>query len=281
MGENSNIAWTDHTFNSWIGCSEVGPGCDSCYARDLDRRYQYGLAKPDADANRAAGIAPHWQSGNRHRTAASNWRRPIVWNEAARTAGKPAKVFAHSMSDVFDNQVPRVWREDLFELWRGTPWLRWIVLTKRVSNIARMLPKDWGNGYPNVGLMATVVTQAEFNRDAPRLLSIPARWHGFSMEPQIDRILVSGRVAQHRGSVWIITGGESRQTYGKPPRPYDPAWAAGLIKASQMAANIYVFVKQLGAAPVGQPAPVDGAGVDERVWPEWLRVREFPPELLT
>lgn len=32
MGENSGIAWTDNTFNPWIGCTKVSPGCDHCYA---------------------------------------------------------------------------------------------------------------------------------------------------------------------------------------------------------------------------------------------------------
>src|ERR1035437_9656876 len=32
MGKNSKIKWTDHTFNPWIGCQKVSPGCDHCYA---------------------------------------------------------------------------------------------------------------------------------------------------------------------------------------------------------------------------------------------------------
>ena len=32
MGKNSKIEWTDHTFNPWIGCQHVSPGCDHCYA---------------------------------------------------------------------------------------------------------------------------------------------------------------------------------------------------------------------------------------------------------
>lgn len=38
MGENSNIEWTHHTFNPWIGCQNVGPGCDNCYAEAWDAR---------------------------------------------------------------------------------------------------------------------------------------------------------------------------------------------------------------------------------------------------
>ena len=155
-----------------------------------------------------------------------------------------------------------------------------------------MLPADWGDGFPNVGLLATVCNQLEYNRDAPRLLDIPARWHGFSMEPQLQHIILNPKLTLGRGTIWCITGGESAQGTAKmpvldddgqprEPRPYDPAWAAGLMTAAKMAPNVKVFVKQLGARPVGEPWPVDGAGADPRVWPEWLNVQEYPPEILT
>ena len=41
MGENSKIEWCDHTFNPWIGCQKVSPGCDNCYAEAMmDHRYK-------------------------------------------------------------------------------------------------------------------------------------------------------------------------------------------------------------------------------------------------
>jgi protein gp37 len=30
MGTRTEIAWTDHTMNPWLGCLEVSPGCDHC-----------------------------------------------------------------------------------------------------------------------------------------------------------------------------------------------------------------------------------------------------------
>ena len=34
MGEKTEIAWTDSTFNPWLGCQRVSPGCDNCLAPD-------------------------------------------------------------------------------------------------------------------------------------------------------------------------------------------------------------------------------------------------------
>jgi protein gp37 len=278
MAENSAIGWTDHTFNGWIGCTEVGPPCHLCYAREEDKRYQWGVPK----AERIAGTAPHWGPGApRHRTAPANWARVLKWNSDAAARGVPLKVFAHSLSDVFDNEVPQAWREDEYELWRATPWLRWIVVTKRIPNVRKMLPRDWGGGYPNVGLVATVGDQDEYRRDAPRLFDIPARWHGFSMEPQLTRIILDAELTLDRGSVWCITGGESAQpSSGLQPRPYDPSWARGLIAAKTTAPNLFVFVKQMGARPVGLALRDNKMGKDPAEWPPDLRVHEFPPELL-
>ena len=33
MGENSEIAWTDHTFNPWMGCQRVSPGASTATPR--------------------------------------------------------------------------------------------------------------------------------------------------------------------------------------------------------------------------------------------------------
>ncbi len=45
MAENSKIEWTHHTFNPWIGCQKVGPGCDHCYAEAWDARGSQPLAQ--------------------------------------------------------------------------------------------------------------------------------------------------------------------------------------------------------------------------------------------
>jgi protein gp37 len=61
MGKFSKIEWCDHTFNPWIGCQKVSPGCDHCYAEAMmDHRYkkvQWG---------------PH---GERKRTSEQNWKK--------------------------------------------------------------------------------------------------------------------------------------------------------------------------------------------------------------
>src|ERR1700747_3757056 len=141
MAENSEISWTDSTFNPWIGCQKVSAGCDRCYAETLmDARYhrvQWG---------------PH---GQRVRTSAANWKLPLRWAKKAREAledfdigmltMRPSRprVFCASLADVFDNQAPEGARADLWGLIEDTPELDWLLLTKRPENILEMIPPKW------------------------------------------------------------------------------------------------------------------------------------------
>ena len=119
MAENSNIAWTDHTFNPWWGCQRVGPGCDNGYAATLDKRTG----------------GEHWDANTLpRRTKEANWRKPLKWNKEAEVKGVRTKVFCASMADVFDNRIPVEWRNALWDLIKATPHLDWQLLTKRVGN---------------------------------------------------------------------------------------------------------------------------------------------------
>ena len=199
MAEVSEISWTDATFNPWIGCTKVSPACDHCYAeRDNSRR----------------GWVPGWGPGiPRKRT--KTWGDPLKWNRKAAESGRPLKVFCASLADVFDNEAPQAWRNDLWQLLRETPHLRWILLTKRIGNAWKMLPADWP--FPNAGLMATLANQEEWDRDLPKLMHLPATWHGVSAEPLLGPIDMRWAMIRHGFPDWIITGGES----GGQRRPLD------------------------------------------------------------
>ena len=152
--EKSKIEWTDHTFNPWMGCQHVSPGCDHCYAEAMmDHRFS------------KVEWGPH---GRRKLTSEENWKQPRRWNAEAREFkekyGYRPRVFCASLADVFDNQVPKEWRVDLFALIRECRRLDWLMLTKRPQNIVKMLPKDWGGGYRNVWLGVTAEDQMHFDQ---------------------------------------------------------------------------------------------------------------------
>ncbi len=225
MGANSKISWTDHTFNPWIGCTKVGPGCENCYAESLDARYRFGGKQQT-----------HWGPGvPRQRTGVANWRKPLSWHRAAVASGVRAKVFCASLADVFDNEVPDEWRTDLWTLIALCHELDWILVTKRVGNVSKMTPASWMHDeWPaNVWLLATMVNQEEVDRDISKLARIPAPVTGLSIEPMLERI------SAPCGVNWIICGAES----GSQHRPFDEDWARSLRDHCQLY-GIAFFYKQ-------------------------------------
>src|SRR5262245_59597948 len=116
MGEKTAIAWCDHTFNPWWGCTKISPGCDHCYAAAFDRRVG----------------GDHWGLGKARRYfGEKHWREPRKWNEAARYENKRRRVFCASLADVLDNEAEVAVRKRLLSLIADTPALDWLLLTKR------------------------------------------------------------------------------------------------------------------------------------------------------
>ena len=252
MAENSNIEWTDHTFNPWEGCQKVGPGCDNCYAETRNARF-------------AGGQAVNWGPGApRRRTSAATWRKPLAWNAAHAEFfaehDRRQRVFCASLADVFDNAVDPAWRRELFDLIELTPNLDWLLLTKRIGNVVRLLPThDWA-ARGNVWLGATICNQEEADRDIPKLLAVPAGVRFLSMEPLLGPVDLSGEhladrcdgypfprlERQHRTTRldmldWVIVGGES----GPGARPMNPRWATSL-RDQCLAAGVPFLFKQWG-----------------------------------
>lgn len=259
MGEQTNISWTDSTFNPVIGCMKVSAGCDNCFAENLmDTRYgrvEWGQRKTDTTAP---------SIGTRVRTAPANWRKPITWNKhhAAFQAehGHRQRVFCASLSDVFDNQWEPEWRYDLFGLIDSTPELDWLLLTKRPENIEGMLPASWGDsgrGWPNVWLGTTCEDQAAYDKRWPILSRIPARVRFISYEPAIGPLHIGNYQSVPD---WMICGGES----GAGHRDMNLKWAAD-VKFECEHYEVPFFMKQ-----------VSGVKPREDQIPPELMLRQFP-----
>ncbi len=284
MAENTKIEWADHTWNPWEGCQKVGPGCDHCYAETRNARF-------------GGGQAVNWGPGApRRRTSPVTWAMPRRWNAQADAFmaqhGCRQRVFCASLADWADNAVPIEWLVDLLELVRTTPHLDWLLLTKRVGIVRQRLQEahnwvldnwpavdaqplsqwlqDWTEDDTppsNVWLGATIVNQAEADRDIPKLLAVPARVRFLSMEPllgpvNLERPRPGHDLGQGGGSKicqpwliqsgihWVIVGGES----GPGARSMHPDWASSLRDQCNAAGVPFLF-KQWGEwKPISQMA---------------------------
>ena len=223
MAENSSIEWTDHTFNPWIGCTKVSPGCDHCYAENLmDTRY--GQVR--------------WGAGQPRRRTKS-WSAPRKWQRQAEKDGTRPFVFCASLADVFDNEVPEQWRADLFDLIRATPNLVWLLLTKRIGNVEKMV-RHYSRWPVNAALGATMANQSEYDRDAVKLAmarrALDPLFTFGSFEPLLGPIKLD-----HQAPDWIIVGGES----GNQARTMDLQWARDMRDDAATLNRVFNF-KQVG-----------------------------------
>ncbi len=234
MAENSAISWTDDTFNPWIGCTKVGPGCDGCYAEALmgmeGRMKRVTWGKPG-------------QGGNLARTTEDYWRKPVAWNrhqanliKHARMIGAapppPRFVFCASLADVFDNNAPLEWRSDLFDLIHATPALTWLLLTKRIQMVERLWFKSHGSTpWPkNAAVGFTAVNQDEMDAATPHALeafqNLDPAFIFWSGEPLLGPVVIPAALLALRRRFWAITGGETDQGQHKA-RPAHTDWYRG------------------------------------------------------
>lgn len=230
MSEHSEIQWTDHTFNSWSGCEKVSEGCTFCYAGDAPpsmRRFaEWGPGKPRIPATD------------------SYWDQALRWFEAAQKAKVRHRVFAHSMSDVFEDRDDLDPLRDrllaLSQFTRGSRegGLDWLLLTKRLDKAHRYLNDPglydrllraadwWRNRHPelnsrpidnpqqsgfhvwyrNVQIGASVENQKAAETRIPWLLKINASVRFLSCEPLLGPLELGDSLGGCRCFVEALEG---------------------------------------------------------------------------
>lgn len=156
-----------------------------------------------------------------------------------------SKVFTCSWSDWFHKDAD-AWRPEAWEIVKQRPGVIFQIVTKRTERIAECLPADWGDGYPNVWLIATVENQKYADIRIPELLDVRAVVYGLSCEPLLGPIdLPHAFDIEERFDArtidWVIAGGES----GPDSRPTHPGWIRSLRDQCQ-AASVPFFFKQWG-----------------------------------
>lgn len=235
----SKIEWTDRTWNPVTGCSEISEGCKNCFARRMARRLK---AMCQAKYKNGFKVTCHPESLD----------EPLKWK-------KPKKIFICSMGDLFHEDVPFEFINEIFYTIQDCPHHVFQILTKRPERMLKYF-KEFGPPLPNVWLGVTVVNQPEANEKIPVLLRTPAAVRFVSIEPMLGAIefddghysdcdLYNGWGCDcdtsDKGWLemldWVIVGGES----GSGARPMHSDWARDVIKQCKEA-GISVFFKQWG-----------------------------------
>ena len=303
MSQNSDIEWTDATWNPVRGCVKVSPGCKNCYAETFAERFR--------------GVAGHpYEQGFDPRLVPEALDAPLRWK-------KPRTIFVNSVSDLFGDFVPDEYLAACFGVMAATPRHTYQVLTKRADRLPRwsgwvetrahrgawlecmltasdMIPEDPPRRFaeetigplsgpwplPNVWLGVSVESQKYADERIPHLLATPAAVRFLSIEPLLGPVdltpylrswcpacashLLGGEHFEGRACGTCHARTERGVGWvivggesGPGAREMDPAWVRS-IRDQCVAAKVPFFFKQWG----GVRKKLRGRLLDGRTWDE-------------
>lgn len=201
----TNIQWTDETWNPVTGCTKVSQGCKNCYAEKVFPRAYSKDQWPNGDGTfrprRFTDVECH----------PARLAAPLSWK-------KPRRVFVNSMSDLFHEDVPFEFIDEVFAVMALRTRHTFQVLTKRPERMREYMSGDrtgvleqafetvanrhgdvagsvahenvQARGWPppNVWLGVSVEDQATADERIPLLLETPAALRWVSYEPALGPV---------------------------------------------------------------------------------------------
>jgi protein gp37 len=215
MATVTTIEWTEETWNPVTGCSKVSAGCTNCYAEKMAHRLQ---------AMGAAG----YDNGFELTLLPERLQQPF-------RKKKPTRFFVNSMSDLFHEDVPDAFIDDVFAVMRQTPQHTYQILTKR----AYRLPQYFGSQKlpSNIWLGVTVEDRQSGIPRIDHLRNVDAAIRFLSVEPLLEDLGKFDLTDIH----WVVVGGES----GPQARPMNQDWVLSIKEQCEESGSAFFF-KQWG-----------------------------------
>lgn len=232
MATDSNIEWTEFTWNPVTGCIKLSQGCKNCYAERMAKRL-----KAMGSERYVSGFKPtlHWDLVD----APRSWRKPRL-------------VFVNSMSDLFQEDVPEHFISRVFDSMVACPQHTFQILTKRSERLLEMASRlPW----PKNVWMGVSIEDARVVHRAVDLASVPAAVRFLSCEPLIGPL----ESLPLENIDWVIVGGES----GPRSREMKTTWVKSIRRQCRKH-GVAFFFKQWG----GVRKDLTGRLLDGRTYDE-------------
>jgi len=219
MSDHSKIEWTDTTWNPLRGCIKISPGCKHCYAETFAERFR--------------GVEGHpYQQGFDLKLIPQKLTEPFEWP-------RPRTVFVNSMSDLFQQEVPDAYIEEVAGVMVEANWHTYQVLTKRSERLMQLLSTRlrFAAGQRHIWWGVSVEDQQYGLPRVEHLRAAPAAVRFLSIEPLLEDL----GDFDLSGIDWAIVGGES----GHGARKMEPAWVERIQQLCGRQ-NTAFFFKQWG-----------------------------------
>lgn len=236
MSISTHIEWTESTWNPATGCTKISPGCKNCYAERMAKRLQ-AMGQRNYRNGFEVTLQPHMLE------------LPLRWK-------RPQSIFVNSMSDLFHEDVPTSYIQQVFAVMRAANWHRFQVLTKRAS---RLLDIEREIDWPDNVWMGVSVESPAYTHRIDALRSTAARVKFLSLEPLLEAL----PALDLRGISWVIVGGES----GPRARAIRAEWVIDLRDQCRRA-GVAFFFKQWG----GKNKKRTGCDLEGQTWNEMPNV---------
>lgn len=192
MSATTKIQWTDRTWNPVRGCSLVSAGCANCYAMKQAHRFS-GMGRPYENLTEVGPKGPRWNGNIMLVPEALD--EPLRWKT-------PARVFVNSMSDLFHEDVPDRFIDQVMRAMANTKRHVYQVLTKRPERMLDYLSGWWKRCYQDsetgeyipvnpcqhIWFGVSVESQETADERIPLLLQAPAAVRFVSIEPLIGSV---------------------------------------------------------------------------------------------
>lgn len=249
MSDNSAIEWTDATWNPVTGCTKVSPGCTNCYAEAITLRFKRG--------------GPFLPGKTTITTHHDRLDIPGKWKT-------PRRIFVNSMSDLFHEEVPFEFVDEVFARMTEHDQHIYQVLTKRPERMVDYFKWTQTTAWPgHVWAGTSVESQYWADQRIPALLNLPAEVRFLSVEPLLKEIDLTPYLQMLQ---WVIVGGES----GHRARPMKEEWAVR-IRDDCVEAGVPFFFKQWG----GRYSKAGGRKLQSQEWNEMPMQAIYRKELVS
>lgn len=213
--KTSKIEWTEMTWNPSIGCTKISEGCKFCYAESMSIRLQ-------------AMRTPGYENAFEFKIMPDRLEYPLAIK-------KPTLFFVNSMSDLFHEDMPFSFLDEIFAVIRQTPQHTYQILTKREHILKKYFTKHI---VPSNAWIGVTVESARRKNRIDFLRDVDSKVRFLSLEPLLTDV---GKLNLN-GIHWVIVGGES----GHGARPMNPDWVVNIQKQCEEQ-DVAFFFKQWGA----------------------------------